>query len=817
MNHPSIKIAAFSVLLAATGVAQATDNVAETGSASASLQLEIATLLGGASEDRAHGIAVDGQDNIFLTAPIQSQDFPITADALNPSPAGIYLATLSPAGAVLYSTFLGASGGANYAHSVALGGDGSIYVAGNTTNPTFPTSSGAFQTVLKGPSDANASHGDAFVIKLSPSGDRVIYATFLGGSGPDIGGKIAVDAEGNAYLLGCTSSPDFPVTPGSLQTAFSGGEDEPTGRGDLFVAKLSPDGSALVYCTYLGGSGTEVYGDTLVLDATGAVTFGGSTTSPDFPTTAQAIGKSYRGGSDLRGGGDGFVVRLNPTGNALEYASYVGGSGDESVRSVAVDTSGNIWLAGDTTSSDFPTTTDAHSRKNRGAADCFFLQLDPRSGALLHASLLGGGKADRSGALVVHASGWLVLAGRTESVDFPVTTRAAGMALQGPADLFIALFDQDAKSLGYCTTLGGSGNEVPGPLLATRDSIYLAGNTTSADFPVTTNATFAGGTNPWGGDAFVVRFALSVKESGRSSPSTVSDALVSSISGAYLGQPRPVAVPKVFARGIVSGGDNEHSAPAFSPDGDELFWFSNRPPGPGHEEWLFFSRTMRREGGQWTAPSNSPFPGMFVFSPDGRRGFFATLADASKSDLWIVDKQGARWGEPRCLDFLSRFPELKAVYMASVADTGTLYLFGQASGPEGALGIYRSELVAGEYAKPQLLPPAINLPGCMNWAPFIAPDESYLLFSSGRTGGLDEFGDIYISRRLPDGGWSDPANLGEPVNTPRQEVFPGLSPDGEYLFFCRDTPDRGNDVYWVKAATIPALRPAMNSAADDSP
>jgi Tol biopolymer transport system component len=146
-----------------------------------------------------------------------------------------------------------------------------------------------------------------------------------------------------------------------------------------------------------------------------------------------------------------------------------------------------------------------------------------------------------------------------------------------------------------------------------------------------------------------------------------------------------------------------------------------------------------------------------------------------------------------------------------VTRTGTLYFIGHApGGMRNDFGIYRSELVNGEYAKPQLLPRSINLPPALNWAPFIAPDESYLLFSSNRTGSLDDYGDLYISRRLADGNWTDPVSLGEPVNTPRQEVFPGLSPDGKYLFFARDTPGRGNDIYWVDAATIPALRSSNN-------
>jgi len=502
-------ISLLPVLLAAGLAAQGTKNTAEAVPAPNSLRLDFATFLGGSGEDRAHGMAVDVQGNIYLTAPIDSKDFPTTSDALNKTPTGIYFAKLSPTGTILYSTYLGAKGGNNYAHGVALDKEGCIYIAGNTTNRNFPVTPGAFQTTFKGPSDN--SHGDGFVVKLSPAGDRIIYSTFLGGSGPDICGKIAVDAAGNAYVLGCTASKDFPVTPGALQTTFKGGEDTPTGRGDLFVAKLSPDGSKLVYCTYVGGSGAEVYGDNIVLDASGAVTFSGATTSSDFPTTANALEKSYRGGSGFRGGGDGVIVRLNPTGTALEYASYIGGSGDDSARAVAVDNDGNLWVAGDTTSPDFPTTPDAYCRQNRGAADCFVLKLNPRSGSLLYSSLLGGAKSDQFATIAVHPSGLLVLAGRTESADFPVTPGADSTTLKGPADLFVALLDPAAKSLRYCTFLGGSGYEVPGPLLLIGDSVYLAGNTTSTDFPVTPGAgdtTYNGGTNEWGGDAFVARFTL---------------------------------------------------------------------------------------------------------------------------------------------------------------------------------------------------------------------------------------------------------------------------------------------------------------------
>ena len=274
------------------------------------------------------------------------------------------------------------------------------------------------------------------------------------------------------------------------------------------------------------------------------------------------------------------------------------------------------------------------------------------------------------------------------------------------------------------------------------------------------------------------------------------------LSGDYLGQPLPGATPEVFARGIVSTDDLEHSAPSFSPDGNEVLWTANRPPGPDNKEWFTYSLTMQRENGRWSALRVTPLDGMPRFSPDDRRVYFH-----SREDIWVVEKQGDQWSEPRCLGLISRFPELKAVYMPSVTITGTLYFVGPAPGLKNDSGIYRTEFVNGEYTKPRLLPRNINLPPFQNSAPFIAPDESYLLFSSNRTGSLDDHGDLYISRRQADGSWTEPVSLGEPVNSPVQEVFPGLSPDGKYLFFCRYTPGHNNDVYWVSAATIPALHP----------
>ena len=480
-------------------------NLRSSSEKEAHLQLDYATFLGGSDNDRAHGLTVDKTGNLYLVAPVHSNDFPITSDALMKEPTGIYLARIDPEGGLTYSTYLGAPGGANYVHDVAICHEGFVYVVGNTTTSNFPTTDGAFQTAFHGPGDR--AHGDAYVMKLSSDCKQVVYSTLIGGSGMDLAGKIAVDADGCAYILGTTSSTDLPVTEGAYDTSFNGGEGD--GRDDLFVAKLNPAGSKLLYCTYLGGSKTELQGDNLILDKTGSVLFVGTTASEDFPTTENAYDRDYNGGSGIHGHGDAVVVKLNSTGSKLEYSSFYGGSGDDSARNLAVDSKGLVWIAGSTNSPDFPITKHARQHEIRGGSDGFFAQLDPRDGKLLYASLFGG-IGDDSLIIATHASGMIVLTGRTDSPDFPVTTPSRIPEI-GNMDTFVSLIDPTTNQLKDSFVMGGSAPEGISAIVCCGDSFYLVGNTASADFPVTDNAwdnTFNGGSNPWGGDALAIKFTL---------------------------------------------------------------------------------------------------------------------------------------------------------------------------------------------------------------------------------------------------------------------------------------------------------------------
>jgi hypothetical protein len=277
------------------------------------------------------------------------------------------------------------------------------------------------------------------------------------------------------------------------------------------------------------------------------------------------------------------------------------------------------------------------------------------------------------------------------------------------------------------------------------------------------------------------------------------------LKGYYLGQTPPGDTPVVFAPGIISADSTvEHGAPAFSPNGNEVFWQSNyRQRG---KETQIFSMTMRRVGNKWMAPEKSQLGSGFVFSTSGDRLYFNSKEE--EGSVCFIEKQGERWSEPRSIGLIERFPELKFAYNITFTNKSTFYFLGYAEGFKNNFAIYRTELINGEYVKPKLLPLNINTPGdsILNWTPYIAPDESYLIFARRRVLPQDDYGDLYICFRHNDGSWTNPVSLGELINSKGYERFPSVSPDGKYLFFTRFVGRDNEDVYWVSANIIEKLR-----------
>jgi hypothetical protein len=298
------------------------------------------TYLGGSDADGGYGIAIDESGNAYVTGFALSLDFPTTPGAFQTARRGgsdAFVSKLNSTGsALVYSTYLGGSDSEDgpYGYgSIAVDVSDNAYVTGNTSSSNFPTTPGAFHTTLVG------CCPDAFVTKLNAAGSAPVYSTYLGGS-IDYGTGIAVDASGNAYITG-DAAQSIPTTPGAFQTTCARG-------GGAFVSKFNATGSALVYSTYLCGGG----GYSIAVDGSGNAYIAG-TAGPGFPTTPGAFQTTYRRG------GDAFVSKLNAAGSALHYSTYLGGSGRDSGGGVAVDASGNVYVAGQSSSSDFPTTPGA--------------------------------------------------------------------------------------------------------------------------------------------------------------------------------------------------------------------------------------------------------------------------------------------------------------------------------------------------------------------------------------------------------------------------------------------------------------------------
>jgi hypothetical protein len=261
-----------------------------------------------------------------------------------------------------------------------------------------------------------------FVTKLNPSGSALLYATYLGGTEFEEGFAIAVDPIGNAYVTGLTASADFPTTPGAFDTTFNGS------NGNVFVTKINPTGSAMVYSTHLDGE----FGLGIAVDSAGNAYVTGDTFSPTFPTTAGAFDTTYNGG------GDAFVTKLDPSGSTLVYSTYLGGSSFERGHGIAVDSAGSAYVTGFVTSLDFPTTPGAFDTTFNGVHDAFVAKLDPSGSALVYSTYLGGSDQDIAWGIAIDSAGNAYVTGETRSPNFPTTPAAFDTELTGLQDAFVA-------------------------------------------------------------------------------------------------------------------------------------------------------------------------------------------------------------------------------------------------------------------------------------------------------------------------------------------------------------------------------------------
>jgi hypothetical protein len=426
------------------------------------------SMLGGYSQDQATAIATDTFGNILVAGFTSSTSFPVTAASRQPQSGGSADAFVAKFGGngsyLIFCSFLGGNGD-DRATGVAVDGMGNIYLTGHTGSSNFPLAS-AVQGVLRGSEDA-------FITKLTPSGSRIIYSTYLGGSGVDSGNAIAVDGYGQAYIGGDTSSTDFPILSG-ISSTNQGGQDG-------FVTKLTAAGTAIVYSTYLGGTAADHIAS-IAINTAGNVYVAGFTFSSNFPIV-QAVQPTSGGNQDA------FVTELTPTGVGIVFSTYLGGSSGytglpEEAHAIAIDAAGKIYVAGTTSSINFPVTSNALQPLYAGGnLDGFLTQYSANGQKMTYSSFIGGTGLDTVNAIAVDSFGYVTVAGETSSSDFP-NLRGVQKQLNGNYDAFVSkfLFSGSTCSLINSSFLGGSGADIAAgvSLNGTGDTL-LAGFTGSTD------------------------------------------------------------------------------------------------------------------------------------------------------------------------------------------------------------------------------------------------------------------------------------------------------------------------------------------------
>ncbi len=512
--------------------------------------LSYGSYLGGSGKDLSRGIGTDSAGNVYVAGGTTSTNFALTSGAAQTvfaGPPDAFIAKFSPSGSLIYATFLGGRG-IDYATALAIDASGNAYVTGMTNSPDFPVTSGAFQRSYAGSGGNTCQYaGDAFVAKLNPSGSQLLYATYLGGKRDDIASGIAIDAAGDAYITGSTLSLDFPTTAGAYQTSFDGaggqlGKPICNGTpwfnsGDVFISKLDPAGARLLFSTYLGGSLDDA-ALAIGVDSSQNVYVGGYTLSRDLPVTAGALQRSFKG-TDPQNvffhSGDGFVGKLASSGSSLIYLTYLGGSGDDAVTSLYPMSDGSVWVAGSSSSTDFPVSANAVQKTYAGyqtvpytieqsLGDAIVAHINSTGSALAYSTYLGGNQNDMATAIAVDAAGLVYIAGFSDSTSMlPVTTNALqpSMAGDGGSELyflygdgFIAVIDPVASQVVYCSYFGGSlDDEFYGLALDGNGGVWATGNTVSQNLPTTGSASqksYGGQHDPtvgtWG-DAMLVHFS----------------------------------------------------------------------------------------------------------------------------------------------------------------------------------------------------------------------------------------------------------------------------------------------------------------------
>jgi len=447
--------------------------------------LGYSTYFGGRGNEEGNAIASDPAGNIYIAGFTDSPNFPL-ANASQSSLAGgqdAFIAKLDPTATKLfYSTYLGGSGQDN-ATAIAVDAEGNAYVTGFTNSSDFPVREAAQPT--------KRGEFNAFITKLDPSG-AILKSTFFGGSVSDYGSSIAIDDANNVYLAGLATSPNLP-TVNAIQPSNGG-------FADAYIAKVDLAEGRIVYATYFGGNGIDGASNAIV-DRAGNVYVTGLTSSSNLPMV-NPLQPAYGGGIF-----DAFVAKINSSGTKIIYSTYLGGAGQDRALRIAIDSSGNAFVTGDTDSTDFPL-SNALQRFNGGGSDAFVTKINAAGNRLIYSSYLGGSGSDGGTAISTDSAGSACITGFTASTNFPVVN-AVQPNLGGAYDCFVAKINSAGSTLAYSTYLGGSGIDSAFAVIGGASGAWsLMGVTSSTDFPIV--SAWQGANGGGTADLFIAQLAQSL-------------------------------------------------------------------------------------------------------------------------------------------------------------------------------------------------------------------------------------------------------------------------------------------------------------------
>ena len=436
--------------------------------------LTFSTFIGGTDADWGYALDLDGNGNVYIAGRSLSTNFPVTSGAYCQTHQGtgdIIVCKLSVNGATLvYCTYIGTSK-TEEAMDIAVDGSGAAYITGMTQQSTFPITAGAYDSTFSG-------DNEAIVVKLSASGTALEYSTFVGGSSSEEGEAIAIDSGGCAYVCGNTAG-SFPTTSGAFDRTFNT-------RQDGFMFKLSADGSSLNYSTYIGGDWDDYIWD-IALDSSGnayATGYTGSTEST-FPVTTGSFCTTKTTGDD------GFLVKLNASGDKLHYGGYFHGDTTGcSGYGVVVDAKGRAYVAGIIKSKGLPTTAGAYDTSYNAYEDGFIAMIAIDGSQIGVLTYLGGSDLDeRLTDIDLDPDGQVLVVGYSTGDDYPTTANAYSKSRSADRDVVVSKLDANLSSLLYSTYIGSTGiDEGNGIHAAGKNAVVVVGTTASSGFPNTTGA-----------------------------------------------------------------------------------------------------------------------------------------------------------------------------------------------------------------------------------------------------------------------------------------------------------------------------------------